>query len=288
MTRGERRPLRGRRRPGAGGGFGPAGAARAVAALVLTALAGLVVTALAPQAVGFSAHVVTSGSMAPRVNPGDVVLAAPTTAAELRPGQVLLFADPQRPGGLLLHRLVSFDAAGNLVTRGDANQSADSVHVTPSAVRGVARLRVPWVGLPALWRTEGRFGPIALVAALLAGAAVFVSQALTRRAPAGAVPAPTGGPPSSSGTTGPPMTAARRSAATHATARPGTRSTEEGRGCATSAGYSLPPVPPAVPRPAPRPASFARAAGPAGRRHGAAGDHGHGVDGGRLHGQPRR
>ena len=97
------------------------GVAGAGAALVLAGLAGLVVVALAPETVGYSAHVVTSGSMTPRVDPGDVVLTLPTTTAELRPGQVLLFDDPQRPGGLLLHRVVSFDAAGDLVTRGDAN-----------------------------------------------------------------------------------------------------------------------------------------------------------------------
>jgi signal peptidase len=245
-----------------------AAVARVAAALVLTVLAGLVVAALAPQLSGCSAHVVTSGSMAPRVDPGDVVVTRPVTAAELRTGQVLLFADPRRPGGLLLHRLVSFDASGDLVTRGDANQSADSVHVAPSSVRGLALLRVPWVGLPAVWRAEGRPGAIAAVAAVLAGAAVFVSQALTRRG-AGSAPAGSSRPPV------PPMTAAR--------------STEERRSSATSAGYALPPVPPAVARPAPGPgrsrpgpASFARP------RPAAAGDHGGCFDGGRLCGQPRR
>ena len=128
MTRVERAARFGRQRrvPDGGGDVGTGGAAartrgvlgaaRAVAALVLAGLAGLVVVALAPQSVGYSAHVVTSGSTAPRVDPGDVVLTRPTTAEELRPGQGLLFDDPQRPGGLLLHRLVSFDAAGDLVT----------------------------------------------------------------------------------------------------------------------------------------------------------------------------
>jgi len=160
------------------------GAARVVAALLLAVLAGLVVIAVAPQATGFSAHVVVSGSMTPRINVGDVVLTQPVSTAELRPGQVLLFADPQRPGELLLHRLVSFDPTGDLVTRGDANQSDDSVHVAPSDVQGLARLRVPWVGLPAQWRGEGRFGSIALAAAALAGAAAFVTSGLSRRDPA--------------------------------------------------------------------------------------------------------
>jgi signal peptidase I len=150
------------------------GAVRVASALLLVVLTGLAVAALAPQAAGLDAHVVVSGSMAPQVQAGDVVLTAPVSTAELRPGQVLLFVDPQQPDRLLLHRLVSIDESGRLVTRGDANQSDDSVHVAPSDVRGLARLRVPLIGLPALWRLEGRFGHVALAAAVLAGAAVSV------------------------------------------------------------------------------------------------------------------
>jgi signal peptidase I len=157
-------------------------AARVTVTLLLVVLAGLLTTALAPRAVGLDAHVVVSGSMAPQFRAGDVVLTRPVSASELRPGQVLLFADPQEPGRLLLHRLVSRDAQGRLVTRGDANQSDDAVHASPSDVRGLARLRVPLVGLPALWRGEGRYGHLALTAALLAGASVFATAGGARRA----------------------------------------------------------------------------------------------------------
>ena len=169
-------------------------ALRFAVALVLVFLTGLVAFALAPQAAGLDAHVVVSGSMAPQVQAGDVVLTQPVATSALRPGQVLLFADPQRPGGLLLHRLVSFDGDGLLVTRGDANQSDDSVHVAPSDVRGLARVRVPYVGLPALWRMTGEFGHIVLAAALLAGAAVFVSRGPRRGGRPAALPCP-GCPP---------------------------------------------------------------------------------------------
>ncbi|WP_164704512.1 signal peptidase I [Blastococcus litoris] len=159
--------------------------ARVVVVLGLVVLTGLVLAALAPLAAGYSAHVVTSGSMAPRVNPGDVVVTHPVTAAELRTGQVLLVHDPEVPGGLLLHRLVSFDEEGRLVTRGDANQSDDSVHPDPADVLGLAVLRVPWVGLPALWRLQGRHGALALTAGVLVAAAVFASRAGRRRAAGG-------------------------------------------------------------------------------------------------------
>jgi signal peptidase len=261
-------------------------AARVAAALALAGLAGLVVAALVPQAFGMSAHVVVSGSMAPRVGIGDVVLTSPVTPAELRPGQVLLFTDPSQPDRLLLHRLVSFDADGDLVTRGDANRSEDSAHVAPSAVQGLARVRVPWVGLPAQWRGEGRFGAIALAAASLAGAAVFVTRGLSREVAVATGGATTGyrstpEPPA-------PMTALRPRAA-HAAARPGATATEEGRDRATSPGFTLPPVPPAAGRhPGGHRPAVPAAAGSAGAGLRAAGPHDHCFDSGRFCGQPGR
>jgi signal peptidase I len=193
---------------------------RVVAAVVLVVLVGLVATALVPQGAGLDAHAVISGSMAPQVQAGDVVLTAPVDDSELRPGQVLLFTDPQQPDRLLLHRLVSFDSEGYLVTRGDANQSDDSAHVAPSDVRGLARLRIPFIGLPAVWRAEGQFGRIALAAVLLAGAsASLVGGPGRRHAPgghAGRPPAPGVGRHRSSSRTNPPMTSGRPAAAAHA------------------------------------------------------------------------
>ncbi|WP_158579856.1 signal peptidase I [Geodermatophilus marinus] len=145
-------------------------ASRVVVATVLVALAGLVVLALAPRLVGFQGHVVVSGSMEPRLSVGDVVLTRPVRPQDLRPGQVLLFPDPEGADRLVLHRLVSFDDRGDLVTRGDANRSNDSTHVPASSVLGAAQLRVPSVGLPAYWRLTGQWGHLGLLAVSLAAA----------------------------------------------------------------------------------------------------------------------
>jgi signal peptidase I len=260
---------------------------RVAAVLLLAVLTGLTVAALAPQTVGLSAHVVVSGSMAPRVQAGDVVLTQPVSPAELRPGQVLLFDDPQRPGGLLLHRLVSFDAAGHLVTRGDANQSDDSVHVPPAAVQGLATLRVPWIGLPAQWRAEGRYGAIALAAATLAGAAVLASSGWPRRSgvPAGARPHHTGGRHRSSPGTAQPMSAGRPSAVTRAPAEGIGTSTGRRNRASTPVhrSSSLPAA--ALPR---RNGRRPGAGGAAGPRLRPAVAHDDCFDGGRYCGQPAR
>ena len=212
-------------------------AARVAVVLAFTVLTGLVLAALVPLALGFSAHVVTSGSMAPRIAPGDVVVTQPVTPAELRTGQVLLVRDPQVAGGLLLHRLVSFDAEGRLVTRGDANQSADSVHAVPADVRGLAVLRVPWVGAPALWRAQARYGALALAAAVLVAGAVFASRAWGRPTPEddGATPAAAGDRVGAAVRDRPP-------------ARPAAP------GPAPVPSPAPPPAPPPVPSPVPSPA----------------------------------
>ncbi|MCZ2830194.1 signal peptidase I [Modestobacter sp. VKM Ac-2986] len=150
--------------------------ARAVVLAALVALAGLLVLCLVPQAFGLRADVVVSGSMQPRIAPGDVVLTAPVTPQELEPGQVLLFRDPADPGRTLLHRLVAFDARGDLVTRGDANQGDDPSPVPAAEVVGRAHLRVPHVGLPAYWWRTGDRGAAVLATALLAGVTVWATR----------------------------------------------------------------------------------------------------------------
>jgi signal peptidase len=163
-------------------GLRPAAVLRVVVAAVLVAVAGLVLLALAPRLVGFQGHVVVSGSMEPRLSPGDVVLTRPVLPQDLQPGQVLLFPDPEGADRLVLHRLVSFDERGDLVTRGDANQSNDSTHVPASTVIGEAQLRVPYVGLPAYWRSTGDWGSLAGLTALLAAASVSTFRGSRSRA----------------------------------------------------------------------------------------------------------
>ena len=152
--------------------------ARAILTLILT----LLVCGVAPTLVGWHTTTVMSGSMAPRIQPGDVVVAAPVDPSLLRTGQVLVVRDPDRPGALRLHRFVGIDAAGLLILRGDANPQPDSSHVARSAVVGVARLLVPGIGSPALWIRTATWGP--LIALALAVLALLACSTLDRAAPA--------------------------------------------------------------------------------------------------------
>jgi len=147
--------------------------------LARTLLVGVTLLLLAsslPVAAGWCSTVVMSGSMAPALGVGDVVLVRPVDdPAELRPGQVLLVDDPDHRGRLRLHRLVEPDSSGGLVLRGDANPHADTAHVDPSAVHGAVAWRFPLLGLPAVGLRTGRPGlVVAGVIVLLALVALSV------------------------------------------------------------------------------------------------------------------
>lgn len=135
---------------------------RATAAVLLL----LVFWSLVPTTFGWTSTVVMSGSMQPRLHPGDVAVVRPAFAAQAHIGQVLLVDDPDIRGRLRLHRYVGVQD-GKLILRGDANGENDSTRVLPSAVHGIAVLRIPDIGLPALWWRDHRWPPLAATAFLL-------------------------------------------------------------------------------------------------------------------------
>jgi signal peptidase I len=152
----------------------PALVVSTLARLVLGAAALLVaVSVVLPLVSGWQSSVVMSGSMAPTLQPGDVVVVRPVAAADLRPGDVVLVDDPDLPGELRMHRIVAVQDGG-LRLRGDAATTADTSLVPASAVHGVGTLRLPDLGLPALWAREGRTVPV-----VLAGAGLVALLALS-------------------------------------------------------------------------------------------------------------
>ncbi len=108
-----------------------------------------------PYAAGWHTTLVVSGSMEPAIRTGDLVVIAPIPLEMARrgalKGAVVQVDNPVRPGELLLHRVVGRNDDGSIITKGDNNRNRDYAPVRPEHVRGVARLRVPAVGLPVLW-----------------------------------------------------------------------------------------------------------------------------------------
>lgn len=114
--------------------------------LFLFGLVGLVVFLVG--GFGVRPYLVVTGSMSPAIEPGDVVIVAPTRDVAI--GDVVAY----RGDGVVLHRVVSIERGegGRLfyITKGDANDSPDPP-VPAEAVLGRVVLVLPKVGLPALW-----------------------------------------------------------------------------------------------------------------------------------------
>ncbi|MFC9419886.1 signal peptidase I [Bacillus mobilis] len=137
-----------------------------VSLTVVSALAGLVLAAtVLPLVMGWDRVVLTSGSMMPRIAPGDIVLVAPVEHP-IKPGTVITFKNPNKPGSLITHRTLDIRPDGSYRTKGDANGPPDVSPVRHDAVIGKGLLLVPAIGLPAVWIQNGQ--------PMLAAAAVFV------------------------------------------------------------------------------------------------------------------
>ncbi len=112
---------------------------------------------LLPVLVGWRPYVVQSGSMEPRIDVGDVVLAAPVSDPGQLLGRVTVFTDPEHPSTTKTHRVVGVNADGTLRTKGDANPTADSAPVPFTDVRGLGRVLVRFTGLPLVWVRTGQW-----------------------------------------------------------------------------------------------------------------------------------
>ncbi|MGH3265711.1 MAG: signal peptidase I, partial [Trebonia sp.] len=97
--------------------------------MVLTVVIGLAAWTFMPRALGWQSRVVMTGSMRPRIDPGDVIVAAPVAPDDVHAGQVVLVRDPAQPDRALVHRVVQVRPDGQLITQGDANRDADSTPV---------------------------------------------------------------------------------------------------------------------------------------------------------------
>ncbi len=114
-------------------------------------LVGVLALAVLPPLLGYGRAVVVSGSMAPSLSVGDVIVLDEPRPADLAPGAIVTFRDPALGGQLVTHRIVEVLAPGRYRTRGDANRLPDSTPLVADDVVGRVVAVVPRVGGPLLW-----------------------------------------------------------------------------------------------------------------------------------------
>lgn len=146
-------------------------AARAYRAFFLT----LIIAALAPVLWSWTSYVVESGSMAPALSVGDIVVAKPLAAKDRIPtGHVMVFNDPARDR-VLIHRVVERMNDGTSTTAGDANRAIDSTPVPRKNFIGRGTICIPFVGLPIVWVRNHDVIPL-IIWSLVTSAAMYLAS----------------------------------------------------------------------------------------------------------------
>lgn len=151
-----------------------------IAEVYLVMMLTLVAIAFLPALLGWQSTVIQTGSMGPHISPGDVVVASSFSPHMPVPiGGVVTFTGTAPDGSerSVLHRVIDANDDGTFVTAGDANADPDSSPLHRDQITGLARLLVPFIGLPSLWLATGNIGALLLWAALTAIALIAVYTA---------------------------------------------------------------------------------------------------------------
>lgn len=149
-----------------------------VALVGLLVFGTLAVIAVLPMVVpGYTSASITSGSMQPKLRPGDVVIAVGNGEAGIKTGTIVVFEDPAR-SDLVTHRIVGVSDDGSYITKGDANGVNDAQAVPAENVKGVGKWVVPYVGLPRVWVANGEWLPLVLTVIATVWVMWFVRYAL--------------------------------------------------------------------------------------------------------------
>jgi len=102
------------------------------------------------SASGFvKARIVLTGSMAPIIKPGDVVLLAPTPRTQPKLGDIVSYTARRFSGesvGVFTHRIIGGDPVNGWTVKGDANPSPDVQKPKAEDVSGVVFFVIPWIG----------------------------------------------------------------------------------------------------------------------------------------------
>ncbi len=96
---------------------------------------------------------ITSGSMDPAIEVGDVVITRDYNGEPLGKGMIVTY--DAGSGHPVTHRITEVNGDGTFVTKGDANAASDG-RIHADQVLGVARFVVPYAGFPPAWIANGQ------------------------------------------------------------------------------------------------------------------------------------
>ncbi len=149
------------------------------AGLLLLVLGIAVLVIAVPALVGGMPLTILTGSMAPALPPGTLVVVKPTPVDEIEVGDVLTFQLESGKPALVTHRVVARvtdtgSDAVRFVTQGDANAQPDAGEVLPVQIKGTVWFAVPWLGWVNQFMGGARDWLVPVIAAALFGYAVWM------------------------------------------------------------------------------------------------------------------
>ncbi len=138
------------------------------------------VAVIVAGAAGIRVRVEQTGSMAPALNPGDLVLVRTTPLNAIRIGDVIGVRDAS--GRVIVHRVERLDGDGGFVrvhTRGDANPTGEDWRIPRAADVALVEGKLPALGTV----VDAAKGPLAAGLVLIAGLLLAISalRAVWRR-----------------------------------------------------------------------------------------------------------
>ena len=100
----------------------------------------------------FHAIAIASGSMAPNLNKGDVVVIEKTNDYKnINEGQILAH---KKGNIIVVHRIIKkilVEGKYYYYTKGDANDSQDNYEISEEMVVGIVNIKIPLIGYPTVW-----------------------------------------------------------------------------------------------------------------------------------------
>lgn len=107
-----------------------------VRVIVAVAVGLFLLLAVGPHVLGYRTMTMLTGSMAPHINPGDVVVSTPLAVSDVTPGMVISYHIPIDDHRVVTHRVIAVEhgpgGSVTVQTKGDANKTADPWKATLS------------------------------------------------------------------------------------------------------------------------------------------------------------
>lgn len=100
---------------------------------------------MVPRFWGITPDIVLSGSMEPAIQTGSICFVdRKANRNQIEVNDIISYRLSDE--ALVLHRVIDYDANGNFITKGDANESEDFFPISPEQIVGKAIFSIPYIG----------------------------------------------------------------------------------------------------------------------------------------------